>query len=346
VHVSQTLESGIGMPAGLKLDFNTDNGFPDIYMAEQSQNSVRFVDHATGILSTVAGTGSPSSCGTRPFAPYNFSWPDICFEDGDGGPARKAHFKWMHHAAVDSRRGVYICDSDSHAIRYVDPISKNISTIVGQMNKMGYSGDGGPASSALINWPTDVAVDPQTQDIYITDAHNGAVRKVHGSSGKISTIYTGIEPVDLVLVPRIPGHPDLYVADGGSKTIVHIDGATGVATHIVGKPKTSDEPGAHSGDGGLATEAEMVYPHSVALDEVSGDLFIADFEAHVIRRVDGETGIISTIMGEPFVSGASRDRGLANQTIIAGPTVVEVDPIRRRLFVVLSQNWCVGVIQL
>src|SRR5687768_1889775 len=116
----------------------------DVYFC--SFNSVLKVD-AKGILTRVAGTGK-----------YGYS--------GDGGPASRAQLAWPAALTMDGSGNLFIADNANHRIRKVSPDGL-ISTVAGTTS--GNSGDGGPATNAQLNWPTDVAADA-SGNLYIADA--------------------------------------------------------------------------------------------------------------------------------------------------------------------------------
>jgi Gluconolactonase len=141
----------------------------NIYIADYSNNRIRKVD-TSGIITTVAGSEN-----------YGYS--------GDGGPATFAALHFPNSVAVDSSGNLYIADTANNRIRKVDVTSKNITTVAGNGSNIywgGYSGDGGPATSAQLNGPSDVAVD-SSGNIYFVDAGNKRIRTVN-TSGIITTV--------------------------------------------------------------------------------------------------------------------------------------------------------------
>ena len=127
------------------------------------QNTVLRLDAATGILTLVAGNGTPG-----------FS--------GDNGPATSAQLNGPAGVAVDSAGNLYIADTGNHRIRKV---SNGVITTVAGNGTPGFSGDNGPATSAQLYNPVGVAVD-SAGNLYIADAGNNRIRKV--SNGVITTV--------------------------------------------------------------------------------------------------------------------------------------------------------------
>lgn len=144
----------------------------NLYIAEQYGARVSKVSAATGIMTLFAGKGG---------------WA----YDGDGGPAINADLSYPMGVAVDNSGNVYIADQSNNVIRMVNT-SGTISTVVGNgynalTGSGGYSGDGGPATSAELYNPSGVAVD-SSGNIYVADTKNYRLRKVTASTGIITTI--------------------------------------------------------------------------------------------------------------------------------------------------------------
>ncbi|HXT46300.1 MAG TPA: hypothetical protein VN748_19675 [Pseudonocardiaceae bacterium] len=135
-----------------------------LYIADYGNHRVRKVTRDE-VITTVAGTGSPG---------YG----------GDGGPATAAQLNRPCGVAVDDAGTLYITEWHHHRVRKVTPDGM-ITTVAGTGNS-GYSGDGGPASSAHLNTPSGVAVD-NARTLYITDDFNHRVRQVT-RDGVITTV--------------------------------------------------------------------------------------------------------------------------------------------------------------
>ncbi|MDY6950912.1 MAG: RHS repeat-associated core domain-containing protein [Thermodesulfobacteriota bacterium] len=146
-------------PYGIVVDSNDT-----LYVADTFNQRVRKVA-PSGIISTVAGNG-------------------VCSHSGDDGPAIEAGLMYPHRVAVDAWGNLYISTPNTNRIRKVDTAGI-ITTVAGNGSK-GYSGDRGPATTAQLRLPMDVAVDAHG-NLYIADSYNHVVRKVD-SAGIITTV--------------------------------------------------------------------------------------------------------------------------------------------------------------
>ena len=166
----------------------------------------------------------------------------------------------------------------------------------------GYTGDGGPATEATMREPFMCAFD-DAGNLYVCEATNHIVRRVDAQTGVITTIagtgeagYTGDggpateatmrEPYSLA----IDSDGSVYIVDRLNAVIRRVD-AGGIINTVAG----TGEPG-YSGDGGPGIEAQMREPNDCFLDG-KGGLLIADIQDQRIRRLDIETGVITTFAG-------------------------------------------------
>ena len=244
----------------------------NVYIADAGNNVVRKITASTGNITTFAGMG-PSHQGY----------------DGDGGPAIAATLYNPYSVAVDATENVYIADSQNKVIRKVTASTGIITTIAGN-GVEGYSGDGGPATSAQLFLPQGVAVDG-SGNVYIADNGSHVVRMVTTSSGNITTLAgngtagfggdggpatsaTFSSPQGLAV--DVSGN--VYVADAANNVVRKINASTGNISTVAGNGAQG-----YSGDGGPAIAAKLFAPVGVALDG-SGNLYIAD-DNSVIRKV-------------------------------------------------------------
>jgi len=236
--------ANLGNPTSVYAD-NTGN----IYISDWGNSRLRVVNSA-GIISTFAGNGI-----------YGYS--------GDGGPATSAELNGPMGIFVDAYGNVYIADIGNQRIRVINT-NGIINTIAGN-GALGFSGDGGPATSAEFNDPAGICGDIWG-NIYVADEFNNRVRRINANGTIISVAGNGIQ--------------------------------------------------GYSGDGGPATQAEFYYPSGVAVDS-AGNVFIADESNNCIRKVNTQ-GIISTIAGNG-APGFYGDGGPSNLAGLSNPAGVGID---------------------
>ncbi len=214
-----------------------------------------------------------------------------------------------------------------------------IMTTVAGTGQKGYSNDGGLATKATLNQPFHCELDGKG-NLYIAEANNHCIRKVHFKTGIITTVagcgkkgYSGDggpateatmnEPYAVV----VDQQDNLYIVDRLNAVIRKVDGQTGIITTIGGTGKKG-----YSGDGGPGTKANLQEPNDCFLDG-KGGLLIADVRDWRIRRLDLKTGIITTLAGTGRPKGKINPRkikdkgdgGPANKALIVGARAVCVD---------------------
>ena len=189
-----------------------------------------------------------------------------------------------------------------------------INTVAGTGEK-GFSGDGGSATKAQLDSPWDVAMDAEG-NIYIADQGNNRIRKVD-TSGVINTVAgTGERgfsgdgglateaQLDSPWDVAMDAEGNIYIADQGNNRIRKVD-TSGVINTVAGTGEWG-----FSGDGGLATEAQLNSPTGVAVD-AEGNIYITDYGNNRIRKVD-TSGVINTVAGTGEW-GFNGDGGLATE---------------------------------
>ncbi|MEO6923292.1 MAG: Ig-like domain repeat protein, partial [Bryocella sp.] len=187
-------------PTGLSVDSSGN-----LYIADSSNYVVRRVDAITGNISTVAGSQAIGG---------NYS--------GDGGIATAASLSGPQGTAVDAAGNLYISDTFNNVIRKVDAVTGHISTVAGTGDS-GFSGDGGPALSALLSNPYQIALDA-LGELYIADNSNSVVRKVD-AAGVITTVAGSASS---------NGSTSDYDDAGAPATSVYFGNAAGVAVGATG----------------------------------------------------------------------------------------------------------------
>jgi hypothetical protein len=207
----QATAAKLGGPAYLALD-----SAGNLFIADYNNNVVREVT-TSGIINTVAGIGTAGST-------------------GDGGPATSAKLNGPQGLAVDSTGALFIADDGNYKIREVTP-DGTIHTLTGT-GLSGYTGDGGPASSAKINDAEDLTLDAQG-NLFIADSSNNVVREIFGpvhltvaadptvttltaSSATLNTVES------LTLTATVSGITALPTPTGG--TVAFYDGSTSLGT--------------------------------------------------------------------------------------------------------------------
>ena len=204
------------------------------------------------------------------------------------GPAKASPMENPFDIAADPAGGFYVAELHSARILRVDGAGS--LTIVAGCGKPGYAGDGGPATDAYLSESSGVAVHEDGR-VFVADTDNDAIRVVD-PDGTITTLAKGFAAPQHL---RVFGD-ELYVAERESHSIRRIDLRSGAMDVVAG----TGEAG-FSGDGGPATQAQLARPIGMTIGP-DGNLYVADSENNVIRRVDAD-GIIETVLGEPGESG-------------------------------------------
>lgn len=299
---------GLHWPSGVAVD---DSG--NVYVADTYNSRICEVSAATGVITTVVGDGS----------------------GGDGGPAIGASLSFPYGVAVDGSGNIYIADTGNHRIRKVSAETGVITTVAGNGNR-GYSGDGGPATSATLAYIWGVAVD-RGGNIYIVDGGqfrvypgNDRIRKVSADTGVITTVAGGGGSIfhfggdggpatsATLYLPQgvaVDGSGNIYIADTYNARIRKVSADTGVITTVAGNGYYIG-----GGDGGPATSVGVPFPYGVAIDG-SGNIYII---SGGIRKVSAATGVITTVVGGGGGPGIG-DGGPATSASLGNPQGIAVD---------------------
>ncbi|MEO6924961.1 MAG: hypothetical protein ABI142_14130, partial [Bryocella sp.] len=286
----------------------------NLYISNSYQQ-IRKVD-TNGIITTVAGT-SESYGG---FA-------------GDGGPATAALFNNPYGLALDNNGNLLVADEGNSIIRRIDMKTGIITTIAGTPNVAGFSGDGGPATSAELHAPYTVSCDA-AGNIYIADYSNYRIRKVD-TKGIITTFAgkgisgntgnggpaTSAELQAYSVVADLTG--DVYFADPAHQVvrmvdphgIIHAVAGTGTVCSIITTPTCLD--------GGPATSARLDGPHGVTTDGM-GNVYFIDESTHDARLIN-PAGIVNKIAGTYGKGGSTGDGGPANNGKLYYPYNIIID---------------------
>ena len=291
----------------------------NIFIADTFNSVVREVTISNGFIQTVAGV--------------QYAWNDVCAYSGDGGLATSAYLCLPSGVYVDAAEDIYIADTFNAAIREVTASNGIIATVAGD-GTAGFSGDGGSATAAELNNPSNLVLD-SAGDIFIADTDNFAVREVTAASGDIQTnvgnqtlAYSGDGASATNAELNGPGGVfvdglgDIFIADSDNSVVREVVASTGDIQTIAGNALLG--PG-YSGDGAAATSAQLDSPEGIFVDS-AGDIFIADTNNSVIREVAAATGIITTVAGSATLGpGYSGDGGPATSAQLNGPWDVFVD---------------------
>jgi sugar lactone lactonase YvrE len=314
-------QCGDGGPAIAAELFNPQSvavdGWGNVYIADPGDGVVRKVSASTGKITTFAGT----------YGTYGYC--------GDNNQATKACLTNPAGLAMDGAGNLYIAEANN--VRMVNWALDGIATVAGGASS-GYSGDGGPATSAQLGQPQAVAVDG-AGNLYIADAQYSVIREVNASTGLIATIagtgsagYSGDNgPASAAQLSSPSGLAldsagNIYIADSGNNVIREI--SNGVITTVAGNQAVG---AGYSGDGGPAVSAQLSRPTGVAVD-AAGDIYIADNGNWVIRQVNAATQTISTIVGGAAAvcsnsSDSVGDGCAATNSLLNFPNSLAVDSV-------------------
>lgn len=284
---SVTTLLGTGVPGYTDTQVNNPYGLifgPDgaMYFCDLDNQRIRRFDLTTKAVTTIAGSGQKGYA-------------------GDGGPASQASLNMPHEIQFDREGHLYIAERDNHAIRKVDARSRNISTVAGT-GVAGFSGDGGPGAAAQLRQPHSIVFD-RDGSLLICDIGNQRIRRLRVDTGVIDTWAGTGQPAETPDGAPVRGTPlrgprtmamasngDLYLALREGNAVLRIDARAQTLHRVAG----TGEQG-YAGDGGPALAAKLGGPKGLAW--APGQLFIADTENHVVRRVDLVSGIITTVLG-------------------------------------------------
>lgn len=219
-----------------------------------------------------------------------------------------------------------------------------ITTLAG-LGEPGYAGDGGPAGQALLNEPKGLAVDAHGH-VYIADSENHVIRKIDRRTGVMTTVAGAVDdqapPLRGTSEAGAPAEEDPFADVTQDTTQKYRQQAdlSGTVRYLINGAAVQRRFG---GDDGPARQARLNFPTAVAIDE-QGTLFIADQMNHRVRRVDGRTGIITTLAGTGLAR-FSGDGGPADQAALNEPAALALDG-RGRLFIADQSNNRVRVVDL
>ncbi len=291
----------------------------NFYIADAAHNEVRQVTPG-GAISTVAGTGIAGPPNTSTVLAV-----DATLNSPSG-------------LAIDASNNIYIADTGNQVVREVVASTGNIVTVAGNGRSCtpssGKCGDGLPATSGELTFPTSVALD-SNGNLFIADYYAHKTRKVN-TSGIISTVagtgvrgFTGNDgPATKAKMGKAYGvavdsSGNVYIADSENsqiRCVIEAAGGCGGSQEPIGNiiAFAFDGRKGFGGDGGLATKASMNKPFEVAVDS-SDNVFVGGGADNLVRRIDAHSLTIETVAGNPLhpqQSGFSGDGGPATQATL------------------------------
>ena len=296
---------------------------------DEGPNTVRRIDFQTGVITKVVGSGRVG-------------------RGGDGLPALEAEFDTTSGVAVDDDGNIYVCHKWGSNVSRVDAKTGILETFAGQNTRnyeveqgdrrpfsgakhtfQGYHGDGGPAREAALGVPEHLALDSRG-DLYICDNGNNRVRKVDMRTGNITTVVgtgdaasygDGGPAIDAAVhapdAIHIDAHDNLYVGEARGCRLRKVSAATRHIATIAGNglPGWGD-------DGVPATETPTNAIEAGIWADPDGTVFYSDCSGR-LRRVDGETGIVTTVVGGTSI----HDGGPATKASLSNPKGLAVGPL-------------------
>jgi streptogramin lyase len=282
----------------------TSDSAGHLYVADGGNDTIRQIDLASGVVTTLAGT--PGSCGAS---------------DGVGAAAL---FCIPVALALDGAGHLFVADASNQTIRQIDLASRTVTTLAGKVKSIG-SADG-VGAAARFDDPFGLAFDGH--DLYVMDTGNFAIRKIVIATGEVTTFAgspqhqgyaDGIGTAASFRVPydiAADGHGNLFVAEGADHVIRQIVVASAAVTTLAGLAGTS---GSVDGTGAAA---RFDVPHHVACDG-SGNVYVTDANQN-LRRLVVATGAVSTLAGTVGVTGSND--GPAAGALFKQPAGMVVDP--------------------
>ena len=289
------LSAGLYLPTSVALD-----GAGDLYIADSLHHMIRKVD-TTQTISTIAGIG------TSGYA-------------GDNGPAASATLNTPSGIAVDGAGNLFIADTGNNVVREIVQATGIIKTVAGN-GTLGNAGDTGPATSANLNQPLGITVDPWG-NLYVADTGNNRIRRVDAVTGVITHVagdpngaagFTGnggpaaTAELNGPNAVAFDANGNMYIPDSLNNVVRMVSGGT-ISTFAGGG-------GNQSPYGQPATQEQLNSPSSVVVDAAQ-NVYIADTQNNAIRKVYPGGGFYTTIaligVAGGFFDGKTYMAGLAS----------------------------------
>jgi len=266
--------------------------------------------HTAIIITTYAGTGTGGFF-------------------GDQAAATNAQLNAPTDVLSDDLGNLYISEQNNHRIRKVDA-NGNITTFAGN-GTAAFVGDQYQTIKASFNEPVALALSPNGDKLYVADKQNNRIRQIDLRTNIISTVvgsgvrgYTGDAGLAInarISLPQglaVDNFGNIYISDSSNQVIRKVEISNGLISTVVGNGQrptpTAPSNGINIGDGGAALSASLNNPQGLAIDDVNNLLYIADSGHSRIRKVDLDTGVISSLIGDSGINFSSGTT-LANATV-------------------------------
>ncbi len=285
-----------------------------LYVADTDNHIIRRVDKNSGETITVAGTASTVGSADGVGVSALFYYPFGITNDGEY---------------------LFITDTNNHTIRRMDAQTGEVITLAGKAGKGSFAD--GLLADARFSFPSGLKI--KGGELFVAELGNDVIRTIDLAQGTVNTIAgipqvsgssdgpPGIgklnNPADLAIVGDY-----LYVTDMENNTIRSVNISTGELTTIVGSPSYAgaiDDTGWNS---------RFSTPGGITMD--GGILYVADTFNHAIRKIEPETGKVTTIAGKAGVSGSTDSTESA--AVFNSPTDVIADEIGEYIFIVDTDN--------
>ncbi|MDF1812673.1 MAG: SMP-30/gluconolactonase/LRE family protein [Verrucomicrobiales bacterium] len=316
--------STVAGPEGLNNTFGVIVGLDgDIYFCDTGNHAIKKIDRKKGTVTTVVGTEKKG---------YS----------GDGGPPLKADLFEPYEVRFHRGGDLYWVEMQNHIVRKLDARTNLVSTVAGTGEK-GFSGDGGPATTAKLHRPHSIQFDQAGENLYICDIGNHRIRKVSLSDGTIDT-WCGngkkettrdgakVSTDTPLKGPRaldIAPDGDLWLALREGNALYRIDMKNLTIHHVAGTGKNG-----YVAEPTEAKQAPLSGPKGVAVSPDGNWIYLADTESHTVRAVDlrANPPMLHSIAGTGK-KGDGPDNGDPANCQMARLHGVGIDPVTGDLYI-------------
>jgi hypothetical protein len=288
--VAGTGSSGSANGTGTSASFNQPSGITtdgtNLYVADSMNNLIRKIVISTGVVTTVAGTGSNGSADNTTGTSASFNYPSGITTDGTN---------------------LYVADSNNHLIRKIVISTGVVTTVAGVAGSTG-SADNTTGTSASFYYPSGITTDGT--NLYVAETSNHLIRKIVISTGAVTTLAgtgsrgsangTGTSASFNQPSGITTDGINLYVPDYDNHLIRKIVISTGVVTTLAGT-------GSSGSANGTGTSASFNIPYGITTDGTN--LYVTETSNHLIRKIVISTGVVTTVAGTVPSSGSANGTG-------------------------------------